>query len=519
LYDGQQTAGKARIALSVSAPEHQSLLARLVGQLLAPVDIAGLVFFRIGFGAFAAWWAWDYLTSGRVTYYYVQPRFHFTYFPFAWVQPLPASGMYLAFVALAVLGVAIAAGCCYRLACLLFAAGFTYVFLLDATNYQNHYYLMILLAWTLAITPANRAVSVDAAWKLSRLFGTGETPVVSQTAPTWALWLVRFHVALPYVFGGIAKLDGDWLSGVPMQQMLTIRSGLPIAGPLLSSPSAALAMAWSGLLFDLAIVPLLLWRPTRAAAYALGVLFHVTNSVLFPIHVFPWFMIVATTIFFAPDWPRRVLGGQPLILPTPVLVSWQSLSRPARIGFTLLAGYCAFHLVWPLRHHLYSPNVNWTERGHYFSWRMMLRNKTAGVRYFLTDPEEGKTWHPNLRPYLNVEQAEKFTRDPEMILDLAHFLAAEYRRDNGRPLKVRALVLTSLNGRKPQLFIDPEVDLVKEPRGFYVRPWIKPLVEPLRPEPWSLPLGEWEQHVDLPPLPTVWRPQEKNDRSRPAEHP
>jgi hypothetical protein len=367
---------------------------------------------------------------------------------------------------------------------------------------------MILLAGVLAIVPANRLVSVDAAWKMSRRVGTGDTPVPPNTAPTWALWLVRFHVALPYVFGGIAKLDGDWLSGVPLQQMLALRSGLPIVGPLLGGEGVALTIALSGLVFDLSIVPLLLWRPTRPAAYVLCVLFHLTNAVLFSIHIFPWFMIFASTIFFEPDWPRRVLGGQSLALPPAVPVSWQSLSRRARVGFVLLAGYCVFHLAWPLRHHLYSPNVNWTERGHYFSWRMMLRQKVAGVRYYLTDSEEGKTWHPDLRPYINAEQAGKFTKDPEMILELAHFLAAEYRREKGRPLVVRALVLTSLNGRKPQLFIDPNVDLAKQPRGFYQRDWLKPLREPLRKEPWDVPLSEWERHVDLPPLPVVSPRQE-----------
>ncbi|HMC12103.1 MAG TPA: HTTM domain-containing protein [Pirellulaceae bacterium] len=236
-------------------------------------------------------------------------------------------------------------------------------------------------------------------------------------------------------------------------------------------------------------------------AYVLCVLFHITNSVLFPIHIFPWFMIFASTIFFEPDWPRRVLGGQPLSLPPPQPAAWQSPSRPTRTGFLLLAIYCVFHLWWPLRHQFYAGNVNWTERGHYFSWRMMLRNKTAGVRYYLTDPADDKTWNPDLRPYLNAEQAGKFTKDPEMILQLAHFLADEYQRANGRPLEVRALALTSLNGRKPQLFLDPTVDLTREPRGFYRRAWITPLTEPLRSEPWSLPLGEWEKHLDLPSLP------------------
>jgi hypothetical protein len=323
------------------------------------------------------------------------------------------------------------------------------------------------------------------------------------TVPAWAIWLLRFHIALPYFFGGVAKLDADWYGGQAMRQMLAPRAAMPVIGPWLMSDTTVWLLTWCGLLFDLSIVPLLLWKRTRAVAYVLCVLFHITNSVLFQIHVFPWFMIFATTIFFEPDWPRRVLGGQTLGLPQPQAVDWSSLSRGAKLGFALLAAYCVFHLWWPLRHQFYGGDVNWTERGHYFSWRMMLRNKTAGVRYYLTDPASGKTWNPDLRPYINAEQAGKFTKDPEMILQLAHFLAEEHRHSTGHLLEVRALVLTSLNGRKPQLFIDPTVDLAKQPRGFHARPWLKPLAELPRAEPWSLPLSEWEKHVELPPLPEI----------------
>src|SRR5262245_45298530 len=89
---------------SFSRDSSESRLAILLGHLLSPVDIASLVFFRVGFGALAAYWAWDYLTSGRVQYYYVQPRFHFTYYLFDWVRPWHGAGMYAHFVGLAILG-------------------------------------------------------------------------------------------------------------------------------------------------------------------------------------------------------------------------------------------------------------------------------------------------------------------------------------------------------------------------------------------------------------------------------
>jgi vitamin K-dependent gamma-carboxylase len=474
--------------------------------LFAPVDIAGLCVFRLSFGLIMAAWAADYLLSGRVGALYVAPRFHFTYTFFDWIHPWPGPGMYFHFVALFVLALCIAAGFFYRIASVLFAVGFTYFFLLERTNYQNQYYLLLLLSWCLPLLPLERLLSLDAVQR---------PKVRGGTAPAWALWLVRFHVALPYVFGGVAKFDADWLSGAPLRQFLETHAASPVIGPLVHDERFVTALVWGGLVFDLAIVPLLLWKPSRIPAYAACVCFHVANSFLFRIHVFPWFMIFASTIFFDPSWPHRRPGlfgsaAEPAIEPTPRIVPLQTgeraLSCRARWGVALAGVYCLFHILWPLRHHLYPGHTGWTERGHLFSWRMMLRGKISGVRYYLTDTQTGATWHPNLRGVINADQAGKFSRDPEMVLDLAHYLARDYRRRNGRDVEVRALVLTSLNGRKPELLIDPSVDLAQEPRGLSMRPWIMPQTEPLPERPWNVPLVEWERHVELPPLPVVRQP-------------
>ena len=68
----------------------------------------------------------------------------------------------------------------------------------------------------------------------------------------------------------------------------------------------AYAFSWFGAAYDLAIVFFLLSRRTRLAAYATVIVFHVMTAVLFPIGMFPWIMIVATLVFFPPDWPRRL---------------------------------------------------------------------------------------------------------------------------------------------------------------------------------------------------------------------
>ena len=125
--------------------------------------------------------------------------------------------------------------------------------------------------------------------------------------PAWTLWLLRFQIGLPYLFGGLAKFGDDWLRGQPMQMWLSISVWRVLFGPVAQEQWLALIFSWGGLVFDLCIVPLLVWRRTRAVAFVVAVLFHLMNAFMFDIGVFPWVMIGATTVFCDPDWPRRLI--------------------------------------------------------------------------------------------------------------------------------------------------------------------------------------------------------------------
>lgn len=482
-------------------------LDRLAKAFFASVDSASLTLFRIGFGIVMAVWAAEYLFSGQVHELYVKPRFHFTWWLFGFVRPWPGAGMTLHFLALIVLALAIAAGFRYRAASILFALGFTYVFLLERTHYQNHYYLLTLVSWMMTFLPLNRRAAVDAidGWAPRRA-----------SCPAWCLWLMRFHIALPYVFGGLAKLQPDWFAGEPLRTHLLSQYWPASIAPLLTSETTIALLTWGGLLFDLAIVPLLLWRPTRIPAYVVCVGFHLTNWLLFPIHVFPWLMILATTVFFDPAWPARLVGGA---VPGPSAEaappSWCSLPRGRRWGAGLLVAYCGLQVLLPLRAWVYPGHSAWTERGHQFSWRMMMRSKSSAPRFYLTDPGNGRTGIVDLNRFVTPAQLEAFPRDPEMILQLAHRVGDEFQRETGRNAEIRALVLTSLNGRKPELLIDPSVDLMQQPLGFHARDWIMPQREPLRREAWKHPMNEWDRLLDLelPPQMAELQAARKVDRS------
>jgi hypothetical protein len=212
-------------------------------------------------------------------------------------------------------------------------------------------------------------------------------------------------------------------------------------------------------------------------------------------------MILASTIYFSPSWPRWIFGAQPIDVKRIVDESAQPASGLPKWAVLVAGLIVAFHCLWPLRSRLYNEETSWTERGHLFSWRMMLRAKEVGIGYAIVDSASGRAANVDHKQFLDAEQAEKFARDPELIRQLAHFIADKFEVEMRRRPEVHALVLASLNGRKPQLMIDPNVDLAAQPFAWWSTPaWIVPLKEPFRAEAWNVPMDQWKSHVELPEI-------------------
>ncbi len=274
-------------------------LDRLRAFLGRPVDAAGLAYFRVAFGAIMFWEMWRFLdpAHGWVESYYTGKDFYFAYWPFTFVVPLPEPWIYLAFIGTMVVAAMFAAGLFYRVAAPLLFVGLAYIFLLDKARYLNHFYLIVLLAFLMIWLPAHRCFSLDAR----------RTPSLrSDTVPAWPVYLLMFQVGVPYFFGGVAKLNADWLQGEPLRAWLAARTDFPVIGGLFEAEPVVWAMTYGALFLDLFVVFFLLNRKTRVFAYAAALSFHLMNSRLFGIGVFPWTMIAATAIFFDPAWPRRI---------------------------------------------------------------------------------------------------------------------------------------------------------------------------------------------------------------------
>jgi hypothetical protein len=105
---------------------------------------------------------------------------------------------------------------------------------------------------------------------------------------------------------------------------------------------------------------------------------------------------------------------------------------------------------------------------------MKLRDKAAHVAFSVRSPSARTTWQVDMHHYLEPWQEDEMAARPDMILQFAHLLAEESRRQGFEGVEVRARANVSLNGRRPQPMIDEDVDLAKQPRSLLPAAYILP---------------------------------------------
>jgi vitamin K-dependent gamma-carboxylase len=432
--------------------------------LFRPVDGASLAAFRMGFGLLGLGYVARLLHRGWISRHWIEPVYHFHYPGFDWVSPWPGDGLYLHVGVMAVCAACVAAGLFHRVAAFVFALGFTHLFLLEAAEFENHYYLFLLLCWIMVIAPAHRVWSVDA-WRRGGAAG--------EFVPAWAVYLLRAQWAVVFLFGALSKLNGDWLRGWPLMMWRPDAPRIALLGPFFDEPWMALLWSYTGIFFDLSIVPLLLYRPTRDFAFVALCMFFGIAFLVLGVGFFAAMGVVSATLFYGPSWPRKLLGLAPARDPAAVV---PGASRLQSLGSVLILSYLLLQLLLPMRHWLYAGDASWTEEAHYFAWRMMLRDKRAEVRFRVTNPVTGDTTEPDPRQWLTERQLWRMARRPELIHQFARYLSDAYR-----DAEVRVESSVSLNGRRHQAMVDPTVDLAAEPyRWFSAAPWILENREPLR---------------------------------------
>jgi hypothetical protein len=432
------------------------------------VSAAPLALFRIIFGLMLTggiirfWW------NGWIKDLYISPEYYFPFYGFDFVVPL-GQYTYWLFAVCGLSAFFLAIGFYYRISAILLFLSFTYIELIDKSTYLNHYYFVSMVCLLMIFLPAHVYYSFDC---------RRNKDLLADRIPLWMQDALKLMVCILYFYAGIAKINSDWLlHALPLRIWLPARNDIPLIGFLFNFNWIHYFFSWAGCIYDLSI-PFLLWnRRTTTIAYILVVVFHGLTSLLFPIGMFPYIMIVTALIFFPADLHLQIFTAinKWLKLPTEYIYpdKFYNLNRKVNIPLRIFVSlFLTFHLIFPFRFILYPGKLFWTEQGFRFSWRVMLIEKAGYAQFTVKDPD-GKYQIVNNSQFLTPLQEKMMATQPDMILQYAHILKDYYSKNGFTNPEVYVDSYVSLNGRFGKPLIDPSVNLALEEESFSHKSWIK----------------------------------------------
>ncbi|WP_338375111.1 HTTM domain-containing protein [uncultured Flavobacterium sp.] len=442
----------------------------------AYTSTATLAFYRLAFGLMMLFSLIRFAVLGWIEKLYILPTNRFTYYGFEWIPRL-GNYTYLLFLITAIAAFCVAIGYKYRIAIITFFLCFTYIELLDKTTYLNHYYFISIVSFVFIFLPANAYFSVDAKQNPKIRF---------QYVPKWNVDILKILIAIVYFYAGLAKINSDWLiEAMPLKIWLPTNTELPFIKTLLNQNWVHYAFSWTGMLYDLSIPFLLLYKPTRKFAFVLVVLFHVLTRMLFPIGVFPFVMIVSSLVFFEPSFHENILKKIASFFKINFerfnnALQFESSKLASKLTKAILILFIVFQLVFPFRYMLYPNELFWTEEGFRFSWRVMLMEKAGYIQFKVVDPKTQKEIRVNNTQFLTAFQEKQMAFQPDFILEYAHILKDYYEKQGVVNPRIYVESYVALNGRLSQKYIDPNVNLANEKESFKPKNWILPFNDEIK---------------------------------------
>ena len=451
----------------------------------------------------------------------LEPTFHFQYELAPVIPPTSEAVAQVHLGALAVCSLGIALGLCCRTCCVAFALLYTYFVLCERTMFNNHYYLYILIATQLAIADTCHLLAVGGAFS-----GRAQKPQV------WQVWLLRLQLCIVYFYAGVAKCNADWLlHHEPMRTKLRDEAAVytPSLRWLLASPSFAQGVSIGGVVFDLAIGPMLLHPRSRGLAALLATGFHMSNSMLWSLGEFPWVMAITSLLFFdhvplsnallaraGGRCEERGGGGSEVASGKThggsndvdnrgdrgVVKYDTTASHPSARWMALGVIFGILQLLLPLRPALASGfdmiDAVHTKTHTLLSWRMMavstrnfinisLRSEALGGSFQMMRTynrlavrlPNGSRHHLQLSDWLLPRQAGYMPYTPHMLLQFAQAAVYQLRvcRTAAARCRVEGDLWSSINDRPLQRFVSPQADLSAVRVPLLQRPeWVMPLL-------------------------------------------
>jgi hypothetical protein len=269
----------------------------------------------------------------------------------------------------------------------------------------------------------------------------------------------------------VAKFYPEWLNGTFPELLMNGKRNLILVGEALQTEFAHQSIIYVGILFDLLIVPMLLWKPTRMFAFVFGIFFHLFNSFVFHIGIFPYLSLVFMLFFFPSQRINsQFLSRKPFYNKAEVLLPSRNKQN---LLITFLAIWFLIQIALPVRHHFINSDVLWSEEGHRLSWRMMLRAKKGITYYKVVDTKTNDTITIKPSQYITDRQ-HKVMSKPDCIWQLAQYIHQDFEA-KGKNVEVYAHSKIKVNTRPYYKLIDPSVNLAKVDFNYFkTNPWILP---------------------------------------------
>ncbi|PKV49206.1 vitamin K-dependent gamma-carboxylase-like protein [Aquimarina sp. MAR_2010_214] len=429
--------------------------------LFTHIDNSSLIIFRVFFGFLIAAEAIGAIFTGWVTRTLVEPKFTFNFIGLDFLQPLPGNGMYYYFAVMGIFGLLVMIGFKYRWSMISYTILWAGVYFMQKASYNNHYYLLLLLCILMCTLPAGNYFSVD----------VKRNPLLKKIAmPRWCVLVIIAQLWIVYTYASVAKLYPDWLDFTVAKNLMAGKANYPIVGEILQERWAHVFIAYYGILFDLLIVPLLLWKRTRLAAFCFSVFFHIFNSIVFQIGIFPYLSLAFTVFFFSRERihhlfmkKKEFYNEGEIIIP-----SYRKFLIP------VITLWFIIQILLPIRHWTIPGDVLWTEEGHRMSWRMMLRGRYGTTNFYVVDKNDPKALQKliNKNDYLSKKQLRLVSSKPDAMWQFAQRLKTEYATKE-KDIAIYVHSKVSINGKKYQTLIDPKVDLANASWNYFTtNPWI-----------------------------------------------
>ena len=415
------------------------------GKLFQEIDNSPLIIFRMLFGFLLFVESWGAILTGWVKTNLISPKVFFSFIGFEWLHPLPGYGMYFYFICMGALGLLVMIGYRYRLSLLCFTILWTAQYLMQKTEYNNHYYFLTLISFLMLFLPANAYYSIDVKRNKN---------IKSLTMPQWCSFVLILQVSILYIYASIAKLYPDWLDGTFTRLLYSHKTDFPFIGKFFTEKWFYISIAYLGILFDGLIVPMMLWKKTRTLALIASLIFHLSNSFILKVGIFPYFALSFIVFFYPPDTIRRIFFKK-----RPALsLKTYNYTNKNQTYILLVIIYFIIQLLLPIRHYFIKGDVFWTEEGHRLSWRMMLRQRNGSTYFTIIDKKTKEILTFNMHDLFTEKQIHRIDCYPDFIWQAAQYIKQDFKQKN-KEIEIYANTKISVNAHPFKQFIDPKIDL------------------------------------------------------------